>query len=226
MSRIKLSRVTTARRDTTAARRATSQDERRAEIVRAAAAAIEELGPDVATGQIAEHAGLPRPHVYRHFASKSDLDREIVRYASYALNSRVRATLTGSGTPLELIGAPIRAMVDWADANPNLFRFLVRSTPEHAEHPRSGGAFVLELTEVARRYLIMFGADPSPAERVMVGLLGMINATVTWWLDHREQPADELSAQITQQSWLLLDQMARDLGIEVDPNATVTAPPA
>lgn len=59
----------------------------------------------------------------------------------------------------------------------------------------------------------------------MVGLLGMINATVTWWLDHRWQPAVELSAQLAQQSWLLLDQMARDLGIEVDPNATVTAPP-
>lgn len=217
--------VTVAGRDTTAARRATSQDERREEIVRAAASAIEELGPDVPTGQIAEHAGLPRPHVYRHFASKTDLDRAVVRYASHQLNSRVRATLAGSGAPLELIRTPIHAVAEWADANPNLFRFLVSSAPEQAGHPRSGGAFVLELTGVARRYLVMFGADPEPAERVMVGLMGMVNATVTWWLDHPGLSVDAISDRLTRQCWLLLDELCREAGIRLDPDGVLQAPP-
>lgn len=220
-----LCRVTATGRDTTAGRRASSPNERREEIVRAAAAAVDQLGPEVSTGQIAEHAGLPRPHIYRHFASKSDLDRAVVRYASHALKSRIRATLAGSGTPLELIRAPIGATASWAQAHPNLFRFLVRQPPAQADHPRAGGAFAFELTAVARRYLIMLGADPAPAERVMVGLIGMVNATVSWWLDNRDLSLDSISDRLTDQCWLLLDLMARELGIDLDPHATVQAPP-
>ncbi len=39
------------------------------QILEAARTAIEEYGPDALTGQIAKHARLARPNVYRHFSS-------------------------------------------------------------------------------------------------------------------------------------------------------------
>ena len=48
--------------------------ERRTAIIRAAISAISEHGPDALTGQIADMAGVPRTHVYRHFEGKQALD--------------------------------------------------------------------------------------------------------------------------------------------------------
>ncbi len=56
----------------------------------AAARAIEEYGPGVGTAQIAERAGVARPHVYRHFDSKEDLEREVLRFAADQLIDTVR----------------------------------------------------------------------------------------------------------------------------------------
>src|SRR5690349_15505504 len=47
---------------------------RRDQLVAAALSCIEEFGPGVGMGQIAERAGVPRPHVYRVIASKDELD--------------------------------------------------------------------------------------------------------------------------------------------------------
>ena len=50
------------------------REQRRLAIITAAIAAIGQDGPDVSTAQIAEAAGVPRTHVYRHFDGKQALD--------------------------------------------------------------------------------------------------------------------------------------------------------
>src|SRR5262245_4527203 len=93
------------------------------QICDAARAAIEEHGPEALTGQIAKHAGLARPNVYRHFASKRDLDHAIARRAYQELRAEIRTRLNLCGTPLDVIRAPIEAQVIWADNHQNLYRF-------------------------------------------------------------------------------------------------------
>ncbi|WP_278258073.1 helix-turn-helix domain-containing protein [Nocardioides convexus] len=65
--------------DSTVRRRSANEalesDARRAQVVQAAIDAIEEGGASVGMAQIAERAGIPRPHVYRHFASKEQARR-------------------------------------------------------------------------------------------------------------------------------------------------------
>ncbi len=56
--------------------------ERRAAIIAAAIEAIEAHGPDALTGQIAEMAGVPRTHVYRHFDGKQALDLAVSRHVA------------------------------------------------------------------------------------------------------------------------------------------------
>ncbi|WP_051727429.1 TetR/AcrR family transcriptional regulator [Nocardia brasiliensis] len=208
--------------DTAEVRRSTSRapgrDERRRIIVDAAIAAIEEHGPDALTGQIADRAGLARSHVYRHFASKEELDLAVARRAYDDLKRQIRAALEIEGSPYAIIRAPIAEHVSWADEHPNLYRFLLERNYRHgSDEPRVGGsAFAAEISAAATRYLPEFGADPLAADRLVVALLGLIDASVRWWLVHRGMTRNELIEQLATEAWLLLDHRLRGLGIELN----------
>ncbi|TLF79407.1 TetR/AcrR family transcriptional regulator [Nocardia cyriacigeorgica] len=198
-----------------------ARDERRAAIVDAAIAAIAEHGPDALTGQIADRAGLNRTHFYRHFASKAELDWAVAKRAHLDITERIRAALVVDGTPLDAIRAPIVAHVGWADEHPNLYRFLLgRNYYRGKDMPRIGGsAFAAEISAAAVRYIPRFDADPVAADRLVVALLGLIDATVQWWLSYRDTSRAELVELLTTQAWLLIDHHLRTVGVVLDPNS-------
>src|SRR5690242_19416140 len=118
------------KRDTIAARRtagaAGDRERRRHRIVEAAVRAIEEHGADAALGAIADQAGLPRPHVYRNFTGKDDLDQAVARHAASLLSAWIRPSLTARGTPPQVIRGVVGRVLDWAVGHPNLYRFRAR----------------------------------------------------------------------------------------------------
>src|ERR1700710_3084471 len=81
--------------------------ERRTAIITAAMVAIEQYGPDALTAQIAELAGVPRTHVYRHFDGKHALDTAVLTYVANQLGEQIRAGLATGGTAIAIIGAAI-----------------------------------------------------------------------------------------------------------------------
>src|SRR5438445_11900785 len=100
--------------------------ERRQLIIDAAIGAIEEFGPDALTGQIAERAGVPRTHVYRHFDGKPALDLAVSSYVAAQLGNEIRAGLAVQGSARDVVHALISPFLRWIDANPNLYRFLAK----------------------------------------------------------------------------------------------------
>jgi AcrR family transcriptional regulator len=198
--------------------------ERRLAIINAAIAAIEEHGPDALTGQIAERAGVPRTHVYRHFEGKQALDLAVSRHVAMQIGEQIRAGLATRGSALDVIRAAIGEHLGWIEAHPNLYRFLaahayavnVTGTPTVDD---AKTAFANELTALLAGYLRAFQVDTDPAERVIVGVVGMVDATAAWWLEHREVDRDRLTAELTEQVWLILDRAARELGLQIDPTA-------
>lgn len=210
--------------DTTAARRATSRnparDDRRKRIVDAAINAIEEEGPRALTSQIADRAGLARTHVYRHFASKEDLDLAVARRVHRELTERIRANLDVNGTPLDAIREPLAQHVIWADEHPNLYRFLLhRQYRRSPDQPRVGGsALASEISAAAVRYIPQLGVGTDLVDGMIVGVLGLIDASLSWWLAHRDATRDEIIERLTTHAWLIFDHRLRELGIELDPN--------
>lgn len=199
--------------------------ERRAAIIAAAMAAIEKHGPDVLTAQIAEEAGVPRTHVYRHFDGKQALDLAVSRHVAGELGDRIRAGLTGPGSPREIIAGSIEGHLSWIEQHPNLYRFLAQhsyavaatGTPSVDD---AKAVFAGELTALLQSYMRVFGLDPSPAERVVVGVVGMVDATAAWWLEHRDAGSrDELTAALTDEVWVVIEATARSLGLTLDPDA-------
>jgi AcrR family transcriptional regulator len=199
---------------------------RRDHILQAARAAIEECGPGALTGQIAERAGLARPNVYRHFASKEDLDLEVARTAYRELRAAIRGGLDLSGRPIEVVGAPIAAQVAWADSHPNLYRFLVcRGHQRSVERPRGErGDFAAELAAAGARYFPHFADDPDAAEATLVAVIGLIDSSVMRWLDRRIGTREQLANRLTAQVWLLIDHHLHQQGIHVDPTVPLRDP--
>jgi AcrR family transcriptional regulator len=212
-----------AQRDGRSTRWDPHRRERRLSIINAAIAAIEEHGPDVLTAQIAERAGVPRTHVYRHFDGKPALDLAVSTHVAAQIADSIRAGLASGGTAMAIIGGAIDQHLAWIEAHPNLYRFLA----QHSYRVRTDAlgtsgdakaAFAAELTALITRYLIALGIDTEPAERVIVGVVGLVDSTAAWWLGHPDLPRATIAAELTDEVWLLIQRISRRLGAELDPN--------
>jgi AcrR family transcriptional regulator len=197
--------------------------ERRLSIINAAIAAIEEHGPDVLTAQIADRAGVPRTHVYRHFDGKPALDLAVSTHVANQLGQSIRSGLAGGGSAMAIIGGAIDQHLAWVEAHPNLYRFLAQhSFRVRTDSLGSAGdaksVFAAELTALISAYMIALGLATEPAERVMVGVVGLVDATAAWWLDRSDLSREAVTAELTEAVWLLLDRTTRQLGLELDPN--------
>lgn len=192
---------------------------RRGQILQAARATIEECGPGALTGQIAERAGLARPNVYRHFSSKEDLDLAVARSAYQELRAAIRTGINLSGTPVEVVGAPIAAQVAWADAHPNLYRFLVSRGHQHSIKRNRGerGDFAAELAAAGALYFPHFADDPVAAEATLVAVIGLVDASVLRWLDRRVDTRERLTERLTAHAWQLINHHLHQQGVHIDP---------
>jgi AcrR family transcriptional regulator len=209
---------------------------RREQILKAARAVIEEYGPDALTGQIADRAGLARPNIYRHFASKDDLDRALARSIYQELRAEVQERIELADTPLAVIRAPIAAQVMWARSHPNLYRFLVsrglfrllaRPGPRRRVRRRSLAGrhdFAVELIAAGARYVPRFAENPDAAEAIVIGLTAFTQASVLLWLARRGESPEQLIERITAQNWLLIDDHLREIGVVIDPDMPVPRP--
>lgn len=197
--------------------------ERRLTIINAAIAAIEEHGPAVLTAQIADRAGVPRTHVYRHFEGKAALDLAVSTHVANQLGQSIRAGLAGGGTARAIIRGAIDQHLGFAEDHPNLYRFLAQHsfrvrTDSLGSASDAKAVFAAELTALISSYMVALGLDAAPAERLMVGVVGLVDATAAWWLDRSGLPREAVTAELTDQVWLLLDRTTRQLGRELDPN--------
>ncbi|MET0414453.1 MAG: helix-turn-helix domain-containing protein [Actinoplanes sp.] len=200
------------RRDTIAARRAAgAAAERRQRIVQAAVRAIEQHGADAGLAAVADQAGLPRPHVYRHFTGKDDLDAEVARHAAGLLSDWIRPSLTARGTPPEVAGGIVARVLRWAVEHPNLYRFRAR----HASPAAVG-----ELGDAVAAYLRAAGVDARLPEHAVAGVIGLVDGGVIWWLDHRDETGlDALAEGLAAQVWLVLADALSRSGHRLDPAA-------
>jgi AcrR family transcriptional regulator len=198
--------------------------ERRARIITAAVQAIEEYGPDVLTAQIAEKAGVPRTHVYRHFDGKPALDLAVSTHVALQIGAHVRAAFAQSGSTRQIIAGAIDRHLGWVAEHPNLYRFLAQNAfaivaPGHGAPRDAKAAFAAEITAITSQYMDALGIDSAPAERMIVGVVGLVDATASWWIGRQEPARDVVAADLADQVWLIIDRAARQLGAALDPDA-------
>jgi len=194
-----------------------ARNEKRERVVQAAKQVIDESGIDVGTALIAERAGIPRPHVYRNFTSRDDLDDQVARRAAQDLIARVRPHLTRRGTPQQVVEGLVRACATWAEEHPHLYRFLAARGQSRTLHrARMGRSRLLDEIAAAARGYTKSGVASFP-EGILVGVMGMVDATVIWWLDQRDESLDVMVGRLAGHVTLVLRDALAGHGIPLDP---------
>lgn len=187
---------------------------------------IEEYGPDALTGQIADRAGLARPNVYRHFASKDELDLAVARSAYRELRDEVLNRLDLSGSPLGVIRAPIAAQVVWAAQHPNLYRFLISRGYQRSSRQRQATQrdLAVEMAEAGGRFFPHFADNRDAAAAVVVGLGGLIDSSILGWLNRPTETRKRLIERLTTHAWLIIDHHLQQSGVHLDPALPLPQP--
>ncbi|GAB7003642.1 TetR/AcrR family transcriptional regulator [Nocardioides sp. AN3] len=199
---------------------------RRDALVAAAVSCIEELGPGVGMAQIAERAGVPRPHVYRVIASKEELDAEVGRLVAEEFVEQVRPTLAEPATMRESTYAAAEAAVGWAAEHPNLYRFLAaRQHARAASGPRHGGGRFLEMLVASSSEYVRRAGNEVPVipPGVYAGIMGLIDASIVWWLDHQDETQQHVVERVARQVTLIQQDLLAQLGIASDDYAVFGA---
>ena len=207
--------------DSTVRRRTAGDDgaraRRRRHIAEAALAAVDDIGIETGTAVIAERAEMPRPHIYRYFASREDLDSEMVRLAARRLNDHIRPHLSHRGTPLMVVQGLVEACATWADAHPHLYRLLAARGHSRTLHQaRMGRTRLLDEIAVAARGYTNAAPSSFP-EGILVGVMGMVDATIIWWLDQRDESLDVMTERLSDHVTLVLLRALSGRGIDLDP---------
>jgi AcrR family transcriptional regulator len=199
--------------------------ERRARIIQAAIQAIEEHGPEVLTAQVAEQAGVPRTHVYRHFDGKPALDLAVSTQVAVDIGRHIRSAFAAAGSTADLIANAIDRHLAWVDEHPNLYRFLALNAyaikSPQGRPADAKAAFAAEITDITSQYMQALGMSTEPAERMIVGVVGLVDATASWWIDRREPDRATVAADLKEEVWLIIERAARRLGVTLDPNAAL-----
>lgn len=192
-------------------------NERRTRVIAAATQAIDERGPAVSMGRVAELAGIPRPHIYRYVANRETLDTEVARLASADLVQRARPYFTRAGTSYEVLHGALAPIVDWAAEHPNLYRFIAAQQQTKALHRVRLGRtrFLDEIVAATNAYLRPTQLVDDAPDGVLASVIGMADAGIIWWLDHKDETQDEVVARLARQMEVVLKDAIAHLGLDV-----------
>jgi AcrR family transcriptional regulator len=167
-------------------------------LVEASIALAREGGPDrVVLREAARAAGVSHSAAYRHFADREALLAEVSRFARNELAEQMRRRVSRSSDPRKRLRAVGNAYIDFAIAEPGLFRAAFTSHPATAPDTEH---------------------DEAAAPQDPFGILGQVldEAQAAGLLDARRRPGAEIAA------WSAVHGLA---GLLID-GPLPTSPPA
>jgi AcrR family transcriptional regulator len=202
---------------------------RREAFVVAGADAIDRFGPRASAEQIAEVAGVSRTVLYRYFRDREDLRLAIADHVADRVVQSVLPNLnvTPESTPRQVIEAVISVIIGWLDEHPNLYYFL-RSRRDGTSLKSVESTLADRVAALLKVFVMFFGIDADQAEPGAYGIVGLVEATGSWWLSRRSMSREKLTELLCGGVWNLLDGTARASGIRIGydeplPSAVITA---
>lgn len=192
------------------------RETRRAELVAAAVAAIDEHGPTASIAEIARSAGVSKPVLYRYFSDKDDLYRAVGRWGADQVTDALLPALAEPGPMRDRVYRACDAYLTVIAEHPQVFLLLI----EHrsADDPLADGKeqIASSLAKLIGDTLRHLGVDAAGAEPWAHGVVGMGLAVGEWWLRRdimsRQAASDYLAAFL----WNAFSGFVADHGVGLD----------
>jgi AcrR family transcriptional regulator len=180
--------------------------QRREELLDAAVRTIRRVGPAASMEDIAAEAGITKPILYRYFGDRGGLTAGVAERFAGELMARLRAALASSAPPRDLVAATIDAYLAFVEADPELYRFLIRGAAvadpsSHATLSSFVRQVGQEVAVVLGEQLRAAGRDSGAAEPWAYGIVGMVHQAGDWWVQRRTMPRARLVEYLTSLLW-------------------------
>lgn len=192
------------------------RETRRAELVAAAVAAIDEHGSGASIAQIAASAGVSKPVLYRYFTDKDDLYRAVGQWSAEQVIDQLVPVLTGKGPLRDRVYAGCEAYIAVVAEHPQVFLLLV----EHrsADDPLADGKDQIATTfaKLMGDTLRRLGVDAGGAEPWAHGLIGMGLSVGEWWLRRDIMSQQATASYLASFVWHAFSGFAADNGVSID----------
>ena len=174
---------------------------RRAELVAATVACVEQHGAAVGMDQIAAFAGTSKAVFYRHFTDKADLYRAVGEQLAEGLGDQLTHVIGQQKDARSMVFAGIDAFLTVLDRTPALYRFVVSNPVVE----RAGGVPLADYTGLiaARVDAFILQLLGNRVDLVLLrpwgsAIVGMVKAAGDWWLDHpNSMSRTELAESLT-----------------------------
>ena len=153
-----------------------------------------------AMDEIAERAGVSKPVLYQHFPGKLDLYLALLDESVDALAATVRNALASSTDNKERVTATFAAFFDFVESTGQAFRLVFESDLRNEPAVRDRlEASTRDCAEIIREDA---GVGDDEAHLLGIGLVGMAQASATFWLstDHKI-PKDAAEQLIARLAW-------------------------
>jgi AcrR family transcriptional regulator len=194
-----------------------ARTERRELIEQAAAQLFAERGyADTSLDDVAAAAGVSRPVIYDHFATKRGLhDALMARHLRELMEFIAARTMDEHGGLESRLRAGLSAFFEFMEADPYAWRIVMREPLSGGIAPKAGSALQSEMT-AGLAALIQQAAEESGVEleaeritRFAESYRWICAGLATWWWDHREVSREEIVETIIDLTWTGLGQMSQ-----------------
>jgi len=176
--------------------------EREAGILAVAGRAFGEKGyAAVSVAEIAEQAGISKPLVYNYFGSKEGLFAACLEQFGAVIAQDVERTAASGAVGLERALTTLEGVFGVLEGRQWIWRLFFDPSRPSTEHVESVVArHTNRLTEravegVAEMLALVGNDDPLDASALVAVWASVFDSLVTWWVDHPEVTAAEMTAR-------------------------------
>ncbi|WP_273733571.1 TetR/AcrR family transcriptional regulator [Mycolicibacterium septicum] len=207
--------------------------ERRAQILQAAVALIEENPPgaEISMVRIADRAGVAKSVVYRQFAGKEELERRVRSYVFDDFAAVLDTNLdVSNGSLRDILTRTVAAVADWMLDHPRLDEFVRRGPTFDSDGSLDAvSELKLRMTRQSEGIIATIAqtiqVDDSAFKTVPFAVVTMVEATLSAWIRGAapERSREEIVTHLADFAWYVLDGAARASELEINRDDELTS---
>ncbi|HMT25336.1 MAG: TetR/AcrR family transcriptional regulator [Microthrixaceae bacterium] len=160
--------------------------ERREQLLRTAIEVFGERGyHNASMNDVAEAAGVTKPVLYHHFASKRDMYKGLLVDIGTELEDLISKAAAQASGPREQIIFGFRAYFSFVEQNPSAFRVLFGAgTRRDEEFAAVARRVEASIAEVVASLIEVEGLSPERRKLLGNGIVALAEGSCRYWLEH------------------------------------------